>query len=57
MTSPQQNNSMTSQQRSIKSAANQSVRPYSSNEQYLYAMTEDLAEWLKVNYFIFYFIF
>lgn len=33
--------------KNIKSSANQSVRPYSSNQQYLYAMIEDLAEWLK----------
>lgn len=34
----------------ISSAANQSVRPYNTNEEYLYAMKEDLAEWLKVYY-------
>nr|CAB3248285.1 GAS2-like protein 1 [Phallusia mammillata] len=31
----------------ISHAANQSVRPYSSNQEYLYAMREDLADWLK----------
>lgn len=35
-------------QRFINSAANQSVRPYNTNEEYLYAMKEDLAEWFKV---------
>ncbi|GAB0198128.1 GAS2-like protein 2 [Grus japonensis] len=31
-------------------AAVQSIRPYQSSEQYLYAMKEDLAEWLKELY-------
>ncbi|NXN32768.1 GA2L2 protein, partial [Nycticryphes semicollaris] len=31
-------------------AAVQSIRPYRSSEQYLYAMKEDLAEWLKELY-------
>ncbi|NWU64335.1 GA2L2 protein, partial [Pterocles burchelli] len=30
-----------------RGAAARSIRPYSSSEQYLYAMKEDLAEWLK----------
>ena len=34
---------------SIDASANQSVRLYSSNQEYLYAMQEDLAIWLKVN--------
>ncbi|XP_076816383.1 uncharacterized protein LOC143462202 [Clavelina lepadiformis] len=33
--------------RIISHAANQSVRPYSTNQEYLYAMREDLADWLK----------
>ncbi|XP_061868007.1 GAS2-like protein 2 isoform X2 [Colius striatus] len=32
------------------SAAVRSIRPYKSSEQYLYAMKEDLAEWLKELY-------
>ncbi|KAF7237004.1 GAS2-like protein 2, partial [Varanus komodoensis] len=31
----------------IQEAATKSIRPYRSSEQYLYAMKEDLAEWLK----------
>ncbi|NWX97860.1 GA2L2 protein, partial [Nothoprocta ornata] len=31
-------------------AAEQSIRPYKSSEEYLYAMKEDLAEWLKELY-------
>ncbi|NWS71573.1 GA2L2 protein, partial [Crotophaga sulcirostris] len=31
-------------------AAERSIRPYGSSEQYLYAMKEDLAEWLKELY-------
>lgn len=31
-------------------AAVQSIRPYGSSQQYLYAMKEDLAEWLKELY-------
>ncbi|NXD11593.1 GA2L2 protein, partial [Nothocercus nigrocapillus] len=34
----------------IAGAAEQSIRPYKSSEQYLYAMKEDLAEWLKELY-------
>ena len=34
----------------IHTSANRSVRPYSSNQEYLYAMREDLADWLKVKY-------
>ena len=34
--------------RVISHAASQSVRPYGSNQEYLYAMREDLADWLKV---------
>uniref|UniRef100_A0A8C7EF41 Growth arrest specific 2 like 2 n=1 Tax=Nothoprocta perdicaria TaxID=30464 RepID=A0A8C7EF41_NOTPE len=34
----------------IPGAAEQSIRPYKSSEQYLYAMKEDLAEWLKELY-------
>ncbi|XP_077972312.1 uncharacterized protein LOC120344340 isoform X2 [Styela clava] len=37
-------------QKFISSAANQSVRPYNTNEEYLYAMKEDLAEWFKELY-------
>ncbi|XP_026860043.2 GAS2-like protein 2 [Electrophorus electricus] len=31
----------------IKHASNQSIRPFGSSEEYLYAMKEDLAEWLN----------
>eukprot|EP00062_Callorhinchus_milii_P011714 gi/632958164/ref/XP_007894878.1/ PREDICTED: GAS2-like protein 2 [Callorhinchus milii] len=34
----------------IQSASNKSIRPFKSGEQYLYAMKEDLAEWLKEIY-------
>ncbi|XP_026512364.1 GAS2-like protein 2 [Terrapene carolina triunguis] len=34
----------------IQGATVQSIRPYKSSEQYLYAMKEDLAEWLKELY-------
>ena len=34
--------------RVISHVASQSVRPYGSNQEYLYAMREDLADWLKV---------
>ncbi|XP_075761041.1 GAS2-like protein 2 [Pelodiscus sinensis] len=34
----------------IQGATAQSIRPYKSSEQYLYAMKEDLAEWLKELY-------
>ena len=36
----------------INHAANQSIRDYSTNQEYLSAMREDLAEWLKVWYHI-----
>uniref|UniRef100_H2XPE8 GAR domain-containing protein n=1 Tax=Ciona intestinalis TaxID=7719 RepID=H2XPE8_CIOIN len=31
----------------IGHAANQSIRPYNTNQEYLYAMREDLADWFK----------
>ncbi|XP_054857010.1 GAS2-like protein 2 [Eublepharis macularius] len=34
----------------IQEASMRSIRPYKSSEQYLYAMKEDLAEWLKELY-------
>ncbi|XP_025919411.1 GAS2-like protein 2 [Apteryx rowi] len=34
----------------IPGAAERSIRPYKSSEEYLYAMKEDLAEWLKELY-------
>ncbi|XP_012671092.2 GAS2-like protein 2A [Clupea harengus] len=37
-------------QRSIQSAASKSIRPFKSSEEYLYAMKEDLAEWLNMLY-------
>jgi len=36
----------------IMHSSTQSVRPYSSNQAYLHAMREDLADWLKVSLFI-----
>lgn len=36
---------------SIDASVNQSIRSYSSNQEYLFAMREDLAEWLKVKLF------
>ncbi|XP_055511833.1 GAS2-like protein 2 [Leucoraja erinacea] len=38
------------EQRNIQSAANKSIRPFRSSEDYLYAMKEDLAEWLNALY-------
>ena len=38
--------------RIISHVASQSVRPYSTNQEYIYAMREDLADWLKVGYVI-----
>ncbi|KAJ0019158.1 hypothetical protein NQD34_006727 [Periophthalmus magnuspinnatus] len=37
-------------QRNIQSAASKSIRPFKSSEEYLYAMKEDLAEWLNTLY-------
>ncbi|XP_051959996.1 GAS2-like protein 2 [Xyrauchen texanus] len=37
-------------QSNIQSAALKSIRPFKSSEEYLYAMKEDLAEWLKTLY-------
>lgn len=37
-------------QSSIQSAASKSIRPFKSSEEYLYAMREDLAEWLNMLY-------
>lgn len=37
-------------QSSIQSAASKSIRPFKSSEEYLYAMKEDLAEWLNMLY-------
>ncbi|XP_012718988.2 GAS2-like protein 1 [Fundulus heteroclitus] len=37
-------------QSNIQSAASKSIRPFKSSEEYLYAMKEDLAEWLKALY-------
>ncbi|XP_047236358.1 GAS2-like protein 1 [Girardinichthys multiradiatus] len=37
-------------QSNIQSAASKSIRPFKSSEEYLYAMKEDLAEWLKTLY-------
>lgn len=34
-------------QSNIQSAASKSIRPFKSSEEYLYAMKEDLAEWLN----------
>ena len=34
--------------KAISMSATQSVRTYGSNQEYLFAMREDLAEWLKV---------
>uniref|UniRef100_A0A671NCS6 GAS2-like protein 1 n=1 Tax=Sinocyclocheilus anshuiensis TaxID=1608454 RepID=A0A671NCS6_9TELE len=34
----------------IQSAASKSIRPFKSSEEYLYAMKEDLAEWLNTLY-------
>ncbi|CAM5160732.1 unnamed protein product [Eretmochelys imbricata] len=34
----------------IQSAASKSIRPFRSSEEYLYAMKEDLAEWLNILY-------
>ena len=34
----------------IRDAACQNVRPYGSNQEYLFAMREDLAVWLKVSF-------
>ena len=31
----------------IEQATNRSIKPFKSSEEYLYAMKEDLAEWLK----------
>ena len=33
----------------ISHAASQNVRPYKTNQEYLWAMREDLAIWLQVN--------
>ncbi|XP_056602649.1 GAS2-like protein 1 [Triplophysa dalaica] len=37
-------------QSNIQSAASKSIRPFKSSEEYLYAMKEDLAEWLNALY-------
>ncbi|XP_028270151.1 GAS2-like protein 1 [Parambassis ranga] len=37
-------------QSNIQSAASKSIRPFKSSEEYLYAMKEDLAEWLNTMY-------
>ncbi|XP_078083524.1 GAS2-like protein 1 [Mustelus asterias] len=37
-------------QTNIQSAASKSIRPFRSSEEYLYAMKEDLAEWLNALY-------
>nr|XP_028565784.1 GAS2-like protein 1 [Podarcis muralis] len=37
-------------QSNIQSAASKSIRPFRSSEEYLYAMKEDLAEWLNTLY-------
>uniref|UniRef100_A0A4W3I2U8 Growth arrest specific 2 like 1 n=1 Tax=Callorhinchus milii TaxID=7868 RepID=A0A4W3I2U8_CALMI len=37
-------------QTNIQSAASKSIRPFKSSEEYLYAMKEDLAEWLNTLY-------
>ncbi|XP_042297984.1 GAS2-like protein 2A [Sceloporus undulatus] len=37
-------------QSNIESAASKSIRPFRSSEEYLYAMKEDLAEWLNTLY-------
>uniref|UniRef100_UPI00398EC3D1 GAS2-like protein 1 n=1 Tax=Pristiophorus japonicus TaxID=55135 RepID=UPI00398EC3D1 len=37
-------------QSNIQSAASKSIRPFRSSEEYLYAMKEDLAEWLNALY-------
>lgn len=37
-------------QSNIQSAASKSIRPFKSSEEYLYAMREDLAEWLNTLY-------
>lgn len=37
-------------QSNIQSSASKSIRPFKSSEEYLYAMKEDLAEWLKTLY-------
>ncbi|KAL2092800.1 hypothetical protein ACEWY4_012598 [Coilia grayii] len=37
-------------QSGIQSAASKSIRPFKSSEEYLYAMKEDLAEWLNMLY-------
>lgn len=37
-------------QSNIQSAASKSIRPFKSSEEYLYAMKEDLAEWLNTLY-------
>lgn len=37
-------------QSNIQSAASKSIRPFKSSEEYLYAMKEDLAEWLITLY-------
>ena len=39
----------------ISMSATQSVRTYSTNQEYLYAMREDLADWLKVCIMLFVF--
>ncbi len=36
----------------IQNASNQSIKPFKSSEEYLYAMKEDLAEWLGEVYSI-----
>ncbi|XP_063000127.1 GAS2-like protein 1 [Elgaria multicarinata webbii] len=38
------------EQSNIQSAASKSIRPFRSSEEYLYAMKEDLAEWLNTLY-------
>ncbi|XP_072921805.1 uncharacterized protein gas2l1 [Hemitrygon akajei] len=38
------------EQKNIQSAASKSIRPFRSSEEYLYAMKEDLAEWLNALY-------
>ncbi|KAI7813705.1 GAS2-like protein 2A [Triplophysa rosa] len=38
------------EQSNIQSAASKSIRPFKSSEEYLYAMKEDLAEWLNALY-------
>ena len=44
--------SKNSAKEAIHVAANRSVRPYSTNQEYLYAMREDLADWLKASSFM-----